>query len=395
MTHDVFISYSSQDKTVADAVCAKLESRKIRCWIAPRDVPPGKPYAASLINAINASKVVVLILSADSNKSVHVLREIGEAVNNGIPILPLRIEVVEPSEEMRYYIQSLHWLDALNPPRERQLEKLSDSVQALLGVDEDYHPVMAQLKEEPGIKRPLMPSWMKILFALLTIIILGGAGTWIYSILSHKSQSGASPPAAAGENEKPVNTPISTKIDGEWRTVSFTFGDEDLWNPYENNGIYAAKKQTSDTAFAWSEETIEGDFTLTVDITFDGKQYGDDLDDTCIILVYGDGLGWSYGNLRFLLGRDWHSIEKNLPFHQGEDFLGSNASHLDINGNTYHITVEVIDGIANLYVDDRKVVSGRLDEEVIQNGKIALEKFFDSRMGCTFSNIRIKTYGSN
>ncbi|NQT71340.1 MAG: toll/interleukin-1 receptor domain-containing protein [Chloroflexi bacterium] len=37
MAHDVFISYSTNDKTVADAVCATLESQKIRCWIAPRD----------------------------------------------------------------------------------------------------------------------------------------------------------------------------------------------------------------------------------------------------------------------------------------------------------------------------------------------------------------------
>jgi hypothetical protein len=38
--HDVFISYSSKDKTVADSVCAKLEQEKISCWIAPRDILP-------------------------------------------------------------------------------------------------------------------------------------------------------------------------------------------------------------------------------------------------------------------------------------------------------------------------------------------------------------------
>ena len=48
MAHDVFISYSSQDKAVADAVCATLERGKIRCWVAPRDVPAGKPYAATI-----------------------------------------------------------------------------------------------------------------------------------------------------------------------------------------------------------------------------------------------------------------------------------------------------------------------------------------------------------
>ena len=31
--HDVFISYSSKDKPVADAVCAALESKRVRCWI--------------------------------------------------------------------------------------------------------------------------------------------------------------------------------------------------------------------------------------------------------------------------------------------------------------------------------------------------------------------------
>jgi len=40
MAHDVFISYSSKDKTVANAVCATVENRKVRCWIAPRDIPP-------------------------------------------------------------------------------------------------------------------------------------------------------------------------------------------------------------------------------------------------------------------------------------------------------------------------------------------------------------------
>jgi len=55
MAHDVFISYSSKDKSVADAVCATLEGRKIRCWIAPRDVSPGDSWAASIVKSIDES----------------------------------------------------------------------------------------------------------------------------------------------------------------------------------------------------------------------------------------------------------------------------------------------------------------------------------------------------
>ena len=83
MAHDVFISYSSQDKVIADSVCATLESRKIRCWIAPRDVAPGQSWAAALVNAISSSRVFVLVFSEGSNKSMQVIREVGEAVEMG------------------------------------------------------------------------------------------------------------------------------------------------------------------------------------------------------------------------------------------------------------------------------------------------------------------------
>jgi TIR domain len=39
--HDVFISYSHEDKPVANATCAVLERNRVRCWIAPRDVELG------------------------------------------------------------------------------------------------------------------------------------------------------------------------------------------------------------------------------------------------------------------------------------------------------------------------------------------------------------------
>jgi len=38
---DVFISYSTEDKAVADAVVSVLENEGIRCWYAPRDIESG------------------------------------------------------------------------------------------------------------------------------------------------------------------------------------------------------------------------------------------------------------------------------------------------------------------------------------------------------------------
>jgi formylglycine-generating enzyme required for sulfatase activity len=135
MAHDVFISYSSNDKVIADAVCAGLEAEKIRCWIAPRDVLPGMIYSESLLDALEASRVLVLVFSASSNASPHVLREVEIALKNEAIIIPFRIEDVPPSRRLSFFLSSIHWLDALTPPLEAHIKSLTKTMHRLLGQD--------------------------------------------------------------------------------------------------------------------------------------------------------------------------------------------------------------------------------------------------------------------
>lgn len=114
--NDVFISYAQEDKPIADAVCAKLESRNIRCWIAPRDIPPAKSFPEAIIEGIEGGKVVVLIFSSSANKSPHVTSELTNAVNKGRIIIPFRIEDVLPSKSMEYLIGVPHLFNAVSPP---------------------------------------------------------------------------------------------------------------------------------------------------------------------------------------------------------------------------------------------------------------------------------------
>lgn len=135
MAHDVFISYASEDKSVADAVCAMVESHAIRCWIAPRDVLPGLAYGEAIIDAIRGCRVMILIFSSKSNTSPHIPKEIERAVSSGLAVLPFRIEHVMPGKSLDYFIGGVHWLDALTPPLERHIERLVQNVQALLSRD--------------------------------------------------------------------------------------------------------------------------------------------------------------------------------------------------------------------------------------------------------------------
>ena len=132
MALDTFISYSSKDKTAADAACAVLERAGVRCWIAPRDIRPGQEYGHAIIEAIDQCRVMVLIFSADANDSRQIHREIERAVSKGVPIIPLRIEEVVPTRSMEYFLGAIHWLDALTPPLEKHLQQLAEAVKALL-----------------------------------------------------------------------------------------------------------------------------------------------------------------------------------------------------------------------------------------------------------------------
>jgi hypothetical protein len=140
MDFDDFISHSVKDKPTADAACAVLERSGIRCWIAPRDIRAGGEYAAAIIDAIGRCRVMVLIFSSSSNDSVQIRREIERAVSKGVPIVPVRIEEVVPTKSMEYFLGSIHWLDALTPPIEQHLQRLAETVKAILNVDVAAHP---------------------------------------------------------------------------------------------------------------------------------------------------------------------------------------------------------------------------------------------------------------
>ena len=110
--YSAFISYATADKAKAEEICAYLEARGLRCWIAPRDVRAGREYANEIIDAIERAPVLVLVLSAAANQSKFVRREVERAVTKGDPVIPVRIENVMPSTALELFVSATHWIDA-------------------------------------------------------------------------------------------------------------------------------------------------------------------------------------------------------------------------------------------------------------------------------------------
>src|SRR6266436_6402506 len=147
MPRDVFISHSAQDKKVAETICGALEESGIQCWVAPRDVRPGRSFPGEITRAIQQSKVMLLIFSRHSNSSEQVLREVQLAVDCRVPIVRLRIEDIPLSDDLRYYLSTPHWLDALSHPLSKHIASLKTAIKELLAQSAEVasEPLAAQL----------------------------------------------------------------------------------------------------------------------------------------------------------------------------------------------------------------------------------------------------------
>ncbi len=119
----LFVSHVSEDRSIAMEVVEELERRGVRCWIAPRDVHPGRPFDDEIAAAIDASRAMLLIFSERCNESEYIRREVTVAGESRKVIIPLRIENAQPKRGLRVRLSDLHWIDGF-PSRKPAIDEL-------------------------------------------------------------------------------------------------------------------------------------------------------------------------------------------------------------------------------------------------------------------------------
>ena len=131
MAHDVFISYSSNDRKIVEAVSHYLEQNRIRCFVAYRDIPKAFVWAKAITEAIESCRLMVVIFSEHFNRSEQVDREIEMCMEEGKPILTFRIQNASFTGAKKYYLKNINWIDAFPDPG-NSFGELLKSILALL-----------------------------------------------------------------------------------------------------------------------------------------------------------------------------------------------------------------------------------------------------------------------
>ena len=98
-------------------------------WIDKDGIESGDAFKKTILRAIKSSRCVVFFSSANSNASDWTAKEIGVAVKNRIPIIPVRIDGSDYNEEVQFDLVNLDYTDySKTEERENQLEKFLRSI---------------------------------------------------------------------------------------------------------------------------------------------------------------------------------------------------------------------------------------------------------------------------
>ena len=179
MDHDVFISYSSQDMKAAQAICHVLEQNEIRCWMAPRNIPPGSDYGDVIDDAIKSCKVVVVIFSETAAESQWVKGELNIAFEEQKTIIPFRLDNTPLKGQNRVMLNKTHWIDAYPDYK----IKFNDLVTAVaLSVGKEVHVGAPPLPPKTtDYKKP-------IIIGVISILIIA-AISFIYPLIVKQMHS--------------------------------------------------------------------------------------------------------------------------------------------------------------------------------------------------------------
>ena len=126
---EVFISYCTKNKELAQLFCNVVEGAGVSCWMAPRDIPSGGSWATSIAKGIEDALILALLVSDASMSSAEVEKEVDLANGRRMTILPIRIENAELKGAFKYHLSNKQWVDALE---DDQTLRYNNTIEAIL-----------------------------------------------------------------------------------------------------------------------------------------------------------------------------------------------------------------------------------------------------------------------
>lgn len=168
---DAYICHSPNDGPAADTVCRTLEANAIRCWIASRDLMASENWVNAVMQAIDQSRMVVLVMSARALASRQVLAELSRAANQRLPVVTLRVDDAAPAGNLLAFLSTGHMQQVKDGQMQQGADALVDLVCRVLG--RKRNPVGRGGKRPAATGRSSSGRWAFVAIGVLACVAGG------------------------------------------------------------------------------------------------------------------------------------------------------------------------------------------------------------------------------
>ena len=156
--HDIFISYSRQDRETVDMICKHLEANNITYFRDIFDIAISNVFPQTLADGILSSKLVLFIASQNSFASNYTSKEVTFAYQNHITILPLKVDDCAMPTRYSFMFSDVQCLSLTNTSIQRLIEDIKrvlaehvDTEQPVQ-LEDMTETLVDDTKEEPQIE---------------------------------------------------------------------------------------------------------------------------------------------------------------------------------------------------------------------------------------------------
>lgn len=134
----MFLSFASEDVEIAREIHQGLQNEGVACWIFLESIPAGQIWSEVIVEAIEQSKALVVLVSPASQQSTHCLRELNLADAAYLPLVSVRVQNAPLNRKFNYYLATYQHFDAWNYERRQLIKDLALHLRAT--IDERQQP---------------------------------------------------------------------------------------------------------------------------------------------------------------------------------------------------------------------------------------------------------------
>lgn len=109
--NNIFISYSRHDEKIVHQIVSMLQRDGFSIWIDKTGIESGDAFKRVIVNAIESADVVLFFSSEGSNSSKWTTKEVGVALYENKPIIPIKLDNSKYNSEIKFDLINLDYVD--------------------------------------------------------------------------------------------------------------------------------------------------------------------------------------------------------------------------------------------------------------------------------------------